>query len=89
MVSGDMRVGQNVQVECSVYHTCPTYPPNLELNIPLQHPQRRTTMYMNQYKTSLTTMLHIERDHQIVQCSVRHRGGISASNSITLSAACM
>ncbi|KAG7242185.1 hypothetical protein INR49_024231, partial [Caranx melampygus] len=88
MISGDRTVGQNVQVECSVSHTCPTYPPILKLNIPVKHPQIHTTMFMYRYKTSLTTMLHIEKDHQTVQCDVIHTGGLRATNSMTLNAAC-
>lgn len=89
MISGDKTVGQYVQVECYVYHTCLTYPPTLSLNIPLKYHQSRTTVYMNQYKTSLTTTMHIEKDHQTVECTVRHTGGLSATGSVTLNAKCM
>ncbi|XP_056236064.1 uncharacterized protein LOC130171837 isoform X2 [Seriola aureovittata] len=88
MISGDRKVGQYVQVECSVYHTCPTDPPTLKLNIPLQSHQTRTIMSNAMYKTSLTTMLYIEKDHLTVECSVRHTGGLSAQNSQTLNAEC-
>ncbi|KAF3839919.1 hypothetical protein F7725_018636 [Dissostichus mawsoni] len=76
MISGSMKVGQSVTVQCYVYHTCSTYPPTLSLNIPLQSPSlAHVSMTDGTSRTTLTTTLNIERDHQTVECSVRHVSG--------------
>lgn len=90
MISGDRRVGQSVKVQCSVYHTCITNPPNLLLSIPLKNSRLDTTSLSNGLsKTTLTTVLKIERDLQTVECSVYHTGGLTATASTTFNAACM
>ncbi|XP_054478238.1 Schwann cell myelin protein-like isoform X2 [Anoplopoma fimbria] len=89
MIYGSMKVGQAVTVQCTVYHTCSTYPPTLSLNIPLQsHNLIHSSMADGTSKTTLMTTLNIERDQQTVECSVRHTGGLTAKASNTLNAAC-
>lgn len=89
-ISGERRVGQSVKVQCSVYHTCVTNPPNLLLSIKLNNHRLDTTLLSNGLsKTTLTTMLKIERDLQTVECSVYHTGGLTAKSSTTFNAACM
>lgn len=89
MISGNMKVGQTVTVQCSVYHTCPTYPPTLSLNIPLHSASlRQSTISDGTSKTTLTSTMFIERDHQTVECSVRHKGGITATAFKALNAEC-
>ncbi|XP_029360628.1 myelin-associated glycoprotein-like isoform X2 [Echeneis naucrates] len=89
MIVGDMKVGQNVQVECSVYHTCPSDPPTLKLSIPERGNQMtHTTWSMGLYKSSVTSTMTIENDLQIVECTVWHPGGQHASTSKTLNAKC-
>ncbi|XP_074510099.1 uncharacterized protein LOC141779249 isoform X2 [Sebastes fasciatus] len=89
MISGSMTVGEPVTVQCTVYHTCSTYPPTLSLNIPLRsHSLTHSSMSDGTSKTTLTTTLNIERDHQTVECSVRHYGGLTAKASQTLNAQC-
>ncbi|XP_008283246.1 uncharacterized protein LOC103359609 isoform X2 [Stegastes partitus] len=87
-ILGRLKVGQSVTVQCSVSHTCSTNPPTLSLNIPLRNHHLRKTQYEATTKTTLTTTLFIERDYQIVECSVRHPGGATAKASRTLSAEC-
>lgn len=89
MIFGDMRVGQSVTVQCSVDHTCHTYPPTLNLNIPLHNHRLTHTKMDYGTRTTLVTTLLIERDHQTVECSVRHKGGLTAKASKTLNAQCM
>lgn len=84
-----MVVGQSVTVQCSVYHTCPTYPPTLRLNIPLQNERLTHSRLSNgRSKTMVTATLSIEKEYQIVECYVEHRGGRSASASKTLTSNC-
>ncbi|XP_042346437.1 uncharacterized protein LOC121946082 isoform X2 [Plectropomus leopardus] len=88
-ISGNMKVGQAVTVQCTVYHTCPTYPPTLSLNIPLRsHSLTQSSIRDGTSKTTLTNTLYIERDQQTVECLVRHKGGITARASKTLDAEC-
>ncbi|XP_044063589.1 uncharacterized protein LOC122881428 isoform X2 [Siniperca chuatsi] len=89
MIYGNMKVGQSVRVQCTVYHTCPTKAPTISINIPLQsHSLTHTSLSDGTYKTTLMTTLNIEKDHQTVECSVRHTGGITAAASKTLNAEC-
>ncbi|XP_069549453.1 uncharacterized protein [Brachyistius frenatus] len=87
-IFGNMKVGQSVTVHCAVYHSCPTKPPNLSLNV-LQN-QRVTQIAQTdgRVKMTLTATLLIERDHQTVECLVRHTGGLTARAYKTLSAEC-
>lgn len=39
-------------------------------------------------KTTMMTTLNIDNDHQTVECSVRHSGGLTATASKTLNAEC-
>ncbi|KAM6936706.1 uncharacterized protein PEZ65_006764 [Lycodopsis pacificus] len=89
MISGSMKVGQPVLVQCTVYHTCSTNPPTLSLNIPLRsHSLTHSSTSGGTSKTTLTTTLNIENDHQSVECSVRHTGGLTAKATKTLNAEC-
>uniref|UniRef100_UPI0037E74BF2 uncharacterized protein n=1 Tax=Semicossyphus pulcher TaxID=241346 RepID=UPI0037E74BF2 len=89
MIYGEKKVGQPVTVECTIDHTCPSYPPTLSLNIPLKSQYLTHGSYTDgTFYTTLTTTLNIQTDHQTVVCSVRHTGGISASASRALSAEC-
>lgn len=89
MISGNMMVGQSVTVQCSVYHMCPTNPPRLQLNIPLQSHRLSTTMVPGEVsKTTLMTTMTIERDLQTVDCSARYTGGLTATASKVLNAEC-
>lgn len=84
-----MIVGQCVTVLCTVFHTCPTTAPTLSLNIPLQDDKITHTRNIDgTSNTSLTTTLCIENEHQNVECSVKHSGGLSATASKTLTAEC-
>ncbi|XP_067457968.1 uncharacterized protein [Thunnus thynnus] len=87
-ISGDMKVGQSVTVQCSVYHTCPTYPPKLSLNIPGRTRLTHSSLSDGTSKTTLTIKLNIVRDQQTVECDVRHTGGRTAKASRTFYAQC-
>lgn len=89
MISGVMKVGQSTRVQCSVSHTCDSNPPILLLNIPLQSSTLKTVrMSDGKFKTTLTTTLYIERDHQTVECVVRHAAGQTAKSTQTFNAQC-
>ncbi|XP_039475441.1 sialoadhesin-like [Oreochromis aureus] len=88
-IFGNKVVGQSVTVQCSVYHTCPTYPPSLRLNIPLRNERlTHSPLSDGRSKTMVTTTLFIEKEYQTVECYVQHRGGRSASASKTLTSQC-
>lgn len=64
-------------------------PPTLSLSIPLKNSKvSHDSLPDGTYKTTLTTTMLIERDHQAVECAVRHPGGRSASASEVLNADC-
>ncbi|XP_041834942.1 sialoadhesin-like [Melanotaenia boesemani] len=69
-ITGDMKVGKSVTVQCSVFHTCSTNPPALSLNIPLKDDYIQHTHMKNGTTTTLTTTFVIQRDRQTVECSV-------------------
>ncbi|XP_073340707.1 uncharacterized protein [Pagrus major] len=89
MITDNMKVGQSVTVKCIVSHTCPTYPPTLSLNIPLQE-NRQTYQSMSDgmYITTLTATLNIKSELQEVECTVQHKGGLTATTTRTLKAEC-
>ncbi|XP_026227538.1 sialoadhesin-like [Anabas testudineus] len=88
-VSGDTKVGQSVQLHCTVHHTCPTYPPTLTFNSPLRNGRvNHDCSSSGICKTTLTSTLDIKSDHESVTCSVRHTGGLTASTSGILNAEC-
>ncbi|XP_039661215.1 uncharacterized protein LOC120561937 [Perca fluviatilis] len=88
-IYGDRKVGQSVTVQCTASHTCSIYPPDLSLNIPLRsHSLTHSSGSGGTTETTLTTTLNIERDHQTVQCSVRHMGGHTVTATQTLNAEC-
>nr|XP_020475782.1 uncharacterized protein LOC109971707 isoform X3 [Monopterus albus] len=89
MITGDKKVGQSVLVECTVYHTCPTYPPTLTFGLQVQsHGVTHRPMSDGTYKTTLRATLPIMKEHQPVTCSVRHRSGQTASTTEILNAEC-
>lgn len=90
LISGSMRVGEPVKVECSVHHTCPTNPPTLSLNMAIES-QRLSHKGMSDgtYTTTLTATMLIWTMHQTVECSAQHFGGLTARASIALNAKCM
>lgn len=89
MISGDLKVGESVTVQCSVHHSCFTELPTLSLNIPLRgHKLDTFSLADGTFKTTLTTKLNLEKDHQTVECSVYHTGGQWAKSSETFNAKC-
>ncbi|KAM9723396.1 uncharacterized protein ACNS7B_018820 [Menidia menidia] len=89
VITGEMKVGNSVTVQCSAEHTCSINPPILSLNIPLRnHHQRQSDRSDGTSTTILTTTFVIERDHQTVECSARHPGGIKATVTKTFDAKC-
>uniref|UniRef100_A0A3B4BI79 Ig-like domain-containing protein n=1 Tax=Periophthalmus magnuspinnatus TaxID=409849 RepID=A0A3B4BI79_9GOBI len=89
MVIGDMKVGQYVTVQCSVVHTCHFYPPSLNLNIPLkEHSLKHSRLTDGTSKTTLRTVMFVERDQQTVECVVKHTGGATEKTTLTLNAKC-
>ncbi|XP_047453829.1 myelin-associated glycoprotein-like [Mugil cephalus] len=88
-IYGAKKVGHSVDVHCSVYHTCPTKPPTLSLNIPHGN-QDRTPVELTDgtFKTTLKATLLIENDSQRVVCSVQYPTGHTKSTSSNINAEC-
>lgn len=89
MITGNMRVGQTVTVKCSVEHSCPTMPPTLHLNVAQQSQSvSHSLMFDGTFKTTLMATMIIKTDHEIVQCIVRHHGGLEEITYQQLKADC-
>ncbi|CAK6960430.1 uncharacterized protein LOC121905273 isoform X1 [Scomber scombrus] len=88
VIFGEMKMGKSVTVQCTVYHTCPSYPPNLSVNIPGHHRLTPSSLSDGTSKITLTATMNIESDQQTVECLVRHTGGLTAKSSKTLNAEC-
>ncbi|XP_055019477.1 uncharacterized protein LOC110171494 isoform X2 [Boleophthalmus pectinirostris] len=89
MVTGVMKVGQYVKVQCTVYHSCHHYPPSLSLNIPLKdHSLHQIRLTDGTSKTMLSTLMFVERDQQIVECVAKYKGGETEKTTQTLNAKC-
>ncbi|XP_015254783.1 PREDICTED: sialic acid-binding Ig-like lectin 5 [Cyprinodon variegatus] len=88
-ITGERKAGNTVTVKCSAEHTCFTNRPNLYLNIPLRNEYlTHNAMSDGTIITSLTTDLVLDRDYQVVECTVWHPGGKRAETSETLYAEC-
>ncbi|XP_047453823.1 uncharacterized protein LOC125015854 isoform X2 [Mugil cephalus] len=87
-IYGAKKVGHSVDVHCSVYHTCPTKPPTLSLNIPHGNQDRTVELTDGTFKTTLKATLLIENDSQRVVCSVRYPTGHTKSTSSNINAEC-
>uniref|UniRef100_A0A3B3I6C9 Ig-like domain-containing protein n=2 Tax=Oryzias latipes TaxID=8090 RepID=A0A3B3I6C9_ORYLA len=88
MISGNMKVGESVTVQCSVDHTCPSYPPTLSLSISSLSYRPQSRIVTRGTRTTLVSTVVIERDHQSVECTVKHLGGITARATKTFNAEC-
>ncbi|KAM4735172.1 uncharacterized protein FYW61_005721 isoform 2-T2 [Anableps anableps] len=88
-ITGERKVGNSVTMQCSADHTCSTDPPTFSFNIALQD-KRLTHSKLSDgtSKTILTATLVLERDYQVVECTVRHPGGRTAKRSETINAKC-
>lgn len=90
MISGEMRVGNSVTVQCSVYHTCASNLPFLRLNTQMESQILDTKSMTNGlFKTTVTAKLKIEKEQQTVDCTVRHIGGQTAQSLKSFNAKCM
>ncbi|XP_029929189.1 uncharacterized protein LOC115374422 isoform X2 [Myripristis murdjan] len=88
-IFGELTVGQEVTVHCTVEHTCPTYPPTLTLSIPARG-RRLTDVSLSDgtHRTTLINRMVIEKDQELLWCFVRHTGGHTARTYVSLSAQC-
>ncbi|XP_055359206.1 uncharacterized protein LOC114843099 [Betta splendens] len=88
-IVGDKKVGKTVEVQCSVDHTCSTYPPTLEFNFPLVSPSQSNYCWPDgSCRKVLKSTLNITTERQTVMCTVTHHGGPTASTSLPLNAQC-
>uniref|UniRef100_A0A3B3UZF7 Si:dkey-238d18.12 n=1 Tax=Poecilia latipinna TaxID=48699 RepID=A0A3B3UZF7_9TELE len=87
MIFGERKVGNSVTVQCSAQHTCSTRPPTLSFNIAMKDKNViHTQLSDGTSKTTLTSTLVLEKDFQVVKCTVEHPGGKTATTSETLTA---
>ncbi|XP_064167315.1 uncharacterized protein LOC135241099 isoform X2 [Anguilla rostrata] len=88
-IIGIPKVGEQISVQCSAYHTCPATPPELSLiGFPETGQPRETQAQDVKWKTTLVQTWVIVEDQQTVSCRVRHPGGQEAQADITIQAEC-
>ncbi|XP_035288834.1 uncharacterized protein LOC118235506 isoform X2 [Anguilla anguilla] len=88
-IIGIPKVGEQISVQCSAYHTCPATPPKLSLiGLPETGQRRETEAQDIKWKTTLVQTWVIVEDQQTLSCRVRHPGGQEAQADITIQAEC-
>ncbi|XP_051813396.1 sialoadhesin-like isoform X2 [Acanthochromis polyacanthus] len=84
--TGEVKEGQTVSVSCSVYHSCPPFPPVFNWNRTGQQHFSSQQLNGGQWKaTSTLTFQPTHADHnRPLLCSVTYRGGRNQKDSTTL-----
>ncbi|XP_051813399.1 myelin-associated glycoprotein-like [Acanthochromis polyacanthus] len=84
--TGEVKEGQTVSVSCSVYHSCPNFPPVLNWNCTEQQHFSSQQLDKGQWKATSTLTFQVTKaDHnRPLLCSVTYRGGRNQKDSTTL-----
>ncbi|KAG7469194.1 hypothetical protein MATL_G00126390 [Megalops atlanticus] len=89
LIDGIPKVGQQINIQCSVYHTCPSTPPTLKLSGPSgKDTVTETVLHDGKWKTTLVRTWVVGEDDQTVSCTVQHPGGLTATAETTIQAEC-
>ncbi|XP_029959554.1 uncharacterized protein LOC115397408 [Salarias fasciatus] len=88
-VIGNLRVGEQSAVTCSVRHTCLSAPPSLTISdIPGTDKTTDTLVSDGIWERRVERTWTVEEQNQRVKCSVSYPGGQKASNSLQLNVEC-
>lgn len=92
-ISGGDKIGETITVRCKTYHTCPYDHPSLSLNGIEKSFRTEDRLEDNYhgggwYVIRLTRTGVVQSERHEIQCSVRHRGGLSASTVLQHNAKC-
>ncbi|XP_026882287.2 uncharacterized protein LOC113587700 [Electrophorus electricus] len=89
-ITGIPRVGEQITVSCSVYHTCPSSPPNLLLGeVPLNIRTVHTPMQNGLWEFIRHYTFSIREDDHHVTCKATFQGGQISEAQISLNAQCI
>uniref|UniRef100_A0A669CY66 Myelin-associated glycoprotein n=1 Tax=Oreochromis niloticus TaxID=8128 RepID=A0A669CY66_ORENI len=82
----DIKEGQPVSASCSVFHSCPTYPPAFHWSHSGEQHFQAQKLHDGQWKaTSILTFRSNRTDHnKLLQCRVTYHGGKHQETSKTL-----
>ncbi|CAI5662725.1 unnamed protein product [Oreochromis niloticus] len=85
-VQEEVKEGENVSASCSVFHSCPTYPPDFHWSHSGEHHLQTQKLQNGQWKATSTLTFHSNRtDHnRPLQCRVTYHGGKHQETSKTL-----
>ncbi|XP_067220513.1 sialic acid-binding Ig-like lectin 12 [Chanodichthys erythropterus] len=89
-IYGGERMGENITMTCSTFHTCPYREPNIVLKGP-----EGTDKLVNEHvedglwKITLTRTGVIDAEISTIECSVTHHGGITVTTTKDKSAKCV
>ncbi|KAJ8332798.1 hypothetical protein SKAU_G00416940 [Synaphobranchus kaupii] len=88
---GIPKVGQQITIQCTTYHTCRPHPPTLNVNVegydgtPKVYHQE---VHEGKWKITMEQTWILENAHQTITCDVRHPGGQRASRTVSLKGQC-
>uniref|UniRef100_A0A3B4FME7 Ig-like domain-containing protein n=1 Tax=Pundamilia nyererei TaxID=303518 RepID=A0A3B4FME7_9CICH len=86
----DIKEGQPVSASCSVFHSCPTYPPAFHWSHSGEQHFQAQKLHDGQWKATSILMFRSNRtDHnKLLQCRVTYHGGKHQETSKTLKVKC-
>ncbi|KAI5099126.1 hypothetical protein C0J45_11265, partial [Silurus meridionalis] len=92
-ISGGAKIGDRITIKCTTYHTCPYEPPSFSLSGIEKHFGKDDTLLNTdigdgKWEITLTREGIVQSETQEIQCSVTHKGGLTASTTKIHTAQC-
>ncbi|XP_073674439.1 sialoadhesin-like [Garra rufa] len=89
-INGGKRMGENITVACSTFHTCPYSKPKFNLSgIEGSDEIKDESVKDGLWKTTLTRTGVVKAENSTIECSVTHHGGITVTATKNTSAQCV
>ncbi|XP_068069742.2 uncharacterized protein [Danio rerio] len=89
-ISGGERMGDNITVACSAFHTCPHSKPNITLNgVEGSDEIKHESFKDGQWKITLTRKAVVKAESSSIECSVTYHGGVKVTATMTKTAKCV
>nr|XP_021322204.1 sialoadhesin-like [Danio rerio] len=88
--SGGERMGDNITVTCSAFHTCPHSKPSITLNgVEGSDEIKHESFKDGQWKITLTRKAVVKAESSSIECSVTYHGGVKATATMTKNVKCV